>query len=178
MVVAVIRHAKVDLKQDFWQSSSEFDWASEAYDAAPVHPVTVRLPETEFRRIYVSRLPRTAATARQVVGDRKLKATALLNEVPNRSGFDTGVKLPRFFWPGLGRIQWFLCVSRQPESRVGTRRRAERFVRHLIQRDEDCAVFTHGFFMITLLQVMKESGFRVDHTRLAFANGECVLCVK
>ena len=50
MVVAVIRHAKVDLKQDFWQSSTEFDRASEAYDTAPVHPVTVRLPETEFRR--------------------------------------------------------------------------------------------------------------------------------
>ena len=178
MVVAIVRHAKVDMKWSFWQTSAEYDKACEMYDDAPVLPVTVRLPDTEFRRVYVSRLSRTAATARQTVGDRELKATALINEVPEKSGFDTGLRLPRFIQSGVSRAQWFFCAQRQPESRAGTRRRAEKFVRHLIERNEDCIVFTHGFFMITLLEVMKEQGFQPDHTSLFYRNGECVVCVR
>ena len=111
-----------------------------------------------------------------MVGDRKLTATALINEVPERSGFDTGLKLPRFLQSGVSRAQWLFNARRQPETRIETRRRAEKFVEHLIRENEDCVVFTHGFFMITLLQVMKERGFCVDHTKLAYGNGECVVC--
>ena len=176
MIAAVVRHAKVDMKWSFLQTSAGYDRECEMYDTAPVLPVTVKLPEADFRKFYVSRLPRTAATARQVVGDRKLTATALINEVPERSGFDTGLKLPRFLQSGVSRAQWLFNARRQPETRIETRRRAEKFVEHLIRENEDCVVFTHGFFMITLLQVMKEQGFYVDHTRLAYANGECVVC--
>ena len=176
MIAAVVRHAKVDMKWSFLQTSEGYDRECERYDAAPVLPVTVRLPAADFQRFYVSRLPRTAATARQAVGDRKLTATALINEVPERSGFDTGLKVPHFLQAGVSRAQWLFCSRRQPETRAETRRRAEKFVEHLIRKNEDCVVFTHGFFMITLLQVMKERGFNVDHTRLAYANGECVVC--
>jgi broad specificity phosphatase PhoE len=176
MIAAVVRHAKVDMKWSFMQTSAGYDRECEMYDAAPVLPVTVKIPEADFKKFYVSRLPRTAATARQVVGDRKLTATALINEVPERSGFDTGLKLPRFLQSGVSRAQWLLCSRRQPETRIETRQRAEKFVEHLIRKNEDCVVFTHGFFMITLLQVMKERGFHADHTRLAYANGECVVC--
>ena len=178
MIAAVVRHAKVDMKWSFFQTSAQYSEELALYDAAPVLPVTVKLPEADFQRIYVSRLPRTAATARQVVGDRKLTATALINEVPEVSGFDTRLKIPRFLHAGVGRVQWLYCAQRQPESRKETRRRAERFVEHLIRRNEDCIVFTHGFFMITLFREMKKRGFRLDHTRIHYANGECVVCEK
>ena len=158
MIAAVVRHAKVDMKWSFLQTSAGYDRECEMYDTAPVLPVTVKLPEADFKKFYVSRLPRTAA------------------EVPERSGFDTGLKLPRFLQSGVSRAQWLFNARRQPETRIETRRRAEKFVEHLIRENEDCVVFTHGFFMITLLQVMKERGFCVDHTRLAYANGECVVC--
>ena len=77
MIAAVVRHAKVDMKWGFMQTSAGYDRECEMYDAAPVLPVTVKLPEADFKKFYVSRLPRTAATARQVVGDRKLTATAI-----------------------------------------------------------------------------------------------------
>ena len=105
-----------------------------------------------------------------------MTATALINEVPEKSGFDTELKLPGMLWSGISRIQWFLCSRRQPESRKETERRAEEFVRYLIRQNEDCAIFTHGFFMITLLRVMKKHGFQPDHTRLEYSNGECVVC--
>ena len=177
MIAAVVRHAKVDMKWSFLQTSEGYDRECERYDAAPVLPVTVRLPAADFQRFYVSRLPRTAATARQAVGDRKLTATALINEVPERAGFDTGMKLPVFLWSGVSRIQWILHMRRQPESWAETRRRAAKFVQHLIRQNEDCAVFSHGFFMITLLQEMKRQGFRIDHERLFYHNGEAVICI-
>ncbi len=178
MIVAVIRHAKVDMKWKFLMTSAEYDKGCAEYDAASVLPVTVKLPPIKLQKIYVSTLPRTAATARQVVGDREFRATSLINEVPAKSCLDTGLKLPGFLWSAVGRIQWFTNMRRQPETRAQTRRRAERFVRRLIRQNEDCAVFTHGFFMITLMQEMKKQGFRPDHERLNYANGEVVICEK
>ena len=124
MIAAVIRHAKVDIEWEFWQTSKEYDQGCADYDTAPVLPVEVHLPDADFKTIYVSDLSRTAATARQVVGDRELTATALINEVPEKSGFDTELKLPGMLWSGISRIQWFLCSRRQPESRKETERRA------------------------------------------------------
>ena len=110
MIVAVIRHAKVDHKWKRWMTSVEYDKGCADYDAAPVLPVTVELPETSFQTIYVSGLPRTAATARQVFGDREMNVDTLINEVPARSGFDTNLRLPGAVWSMICRIQWiFIC---------------------------------------------------------------------
>ena len=103
MIVAVIRHAKVDHKWKRRMTSAEYDKGCADYDAAAVLPVTVELPETSFQTIYVSGLPRTAATARQVFGEREMNVDTLINEVPERSGFDTGLKVPHFLhfpWNG------------------------------------------------------------------------------
>ena len=178
MIVAVIRHAKVNMKWKLMMSSAGYDKGCADYDAADVMPVTVSLPEANFERIYVSALPRTTATARQVFEDREFDKTALINEVPERSGFDTGLRLPMFFWSAVSRIQWFFNVPRQPETRAQTRLRAKKAAQYLSQKNEDCAVFSHGFFMIFLLQEMEKQGFQVDHKRLHYTNGEAVICRK
>ena len=103
MIVAVIRHAKVDMKWKFMMTSAGYDKGCADYDAADVMPVKVSLPEADFERIYVSALPRTTATAKQVFEDREFDKTALINEVPERSGFDIGLKLPMFFWLAVSR---------------------------------------------------------------------------
>ena len=178
MIVSVIRHAKVDMKWKPMMTSSEYDKGCADYDTASVLPVTVRLPEAEFERIYVSGLPRTTATARQVFTDKEFESTALINEVPERAGFDTGLRLPMVFWSVVSRIQWFFNVPRQPETRAQTRQRAKEAARHLVQKNEDCAVFCHGFFMIFLLQELEKQGFKADHKRLHYSNGEAVVCQK
>jgi broad specificity phosphatase PhoE len=178
MIVVVIRHAKVDMKWKPVMTSAEYDQACADYDSAAVLPVTVELPKVKFQRIYVSGLPRTTATARQVFEDRKFDKSELIGEVPERAGFDTGLKLPVFFWLAVSRIQWFFNAPRQPETRAQTRRRARKFAQQLSQKKEDCAVFSHGFFMIFLLQEMEKQGFTVDHKRLHYANGEAVVCLK
>ena len=112
MIVAVIRHAKVNMKWKLMMTSAGYDKGCADYDTASVLPVSVDLPEADFERIYVSALPRTTATARQVFEDREFDKTALFNEVPERAGFDTGLKLPMFFWSAVSRIQWFFNVPR------------------------------------------------------------------
>ena len=178
MIVAVIRHAKVNMKWKLMMTSAGYDKGCADYDTADVMPVSVDLPETEFDRIYVSALPRTTATARQVFEDREFDKTALINEVPERSGFDTGLKLPMFLWSVISRIQWFFNVPRQPETRAQTRLRARKAAQYLSQKNEDCAVFCHGFFMIFLLQELEKLGFKADHKRLHYSNGEAVVCRK
>ena len=178
MIVSVIRHAKVDHKWKRRMTSAEYDKGCADYDAAPVLPVTVELPETSFQTIYVSGLPRTAATARQVFGDREMNVDTLINEVPARSGFDTNLRLPGAVWSMICRIQWIFGIRRQPETRAETKRRAKKFVSYLIEKNEDCAVFTHGFFMITFLREMEKQGFHLDHKKLNFSNGEVVVCEK
>ena len=50
MIAAVIRHAKVDIEWDFWQTSKEYDQGCADYDTAPVLPVEVHLPDADFKR--------------------------------------------------------------------------------------------------------------------------------
>ena len=178
MIVAVIRHAKVDHKWKPRMTSAEYDKGCAEYDADPVLPVTVKLPVKEFQTIYVSGLPRTAATARQVFGNREMRTDPMINEVPARSGFDTNLRLPGAVWSMTCRIQWLLNNRHQPETRSETKLRAKKFVKYLIEKNEDCAVFTHGFFMITLLNEMEKQGFHLDHKKLNFSNGEVVVCEK
>ena len=178
MIVAVIRHAKVDHKWKPRMSSAEYDKGCADYDEAPVLPVSVKLPETSFQTVYVSGLSRTAATARQVFGDREMCIDPLINEVPARSGFDTNLKLPGAVWSMICRSQWLFNIRRQPETRSETKLRAKKFVKHLIEKNEDCAVFTHGFFMITFLREMENQGFHLDHKKLNYSNGEVVVCEK
>ena len=72
-------------------------------------------------------------------------------------------------------MQWLFNSKRQKESRKDTIIRAEKFVDGLILKGEDCAVVTHGFFMITLLNVMKNKGFAVAGKTSGFSNGEFVV---
>ena len=65
--------------------------------------------------------------------------------------------------------------KRQPESRLQTVKRADRFTLDIVERNEDCVVVTHGFFMHTLISVMKRRGFKCDKTIAHYKNGEAII---
>ena len=122
----------------------------------------------------MSSLPRTLETAKAVFGEREYIATDLIDEVPISASISTKLKMPFAFWSISCRLQWLFNSKRQKESQKDTIIRAEKFVDGLIAKNEDCAVVTHGFFMITLLKVMKNKGFVVAGKTLGFSNGEFV----
>jgi hypothetical protein len=47
-----------------------------------------------------------------------------------------------------------------------------------IKHNEDCAVVTHGFFMHTLIRIMKNVGFKADKERVNYRNGEVILLTR
>ena len=66
-----------------------------------------------------------------------------------------------WLWNVLGRVQWFLGSARQSEKRKETIRRANMVVAILEQENSDCVLVTHGFFMKTLMKVLKKRGYKL-----------------
>ena len=180
MKVILIRHGKVDYRWKKWSTSGQFDLDCIKYDQAHTEPVRTEIPEVIYQRstygkIYISSLPRTGETAARMFGDNEFTQTGLIDEVPLRSSLEGNVKLPLWFWNISGRLQWLFNRPRQPEGRRDTKKRAKKFVKTLLENGENCIIVTHGFFMHTLIDSLKESGFRIGPAKMTYANGEYVV---
>ena len=178
MKAVIIRHAEVDFCWSRRCSSEKFDSECEKYDHSPIRNVIYSIPQIKYRRIFVSELSRTRDTAKVLFPEETYSETGLINEVPLKSGFDTKMNMPLWFWNLTGRLQWLLNSSRQVEGHRQTRARAKEFVDLISRDDVDIAVVTHGFFMHTLLREMKEAGFRIENSSVKFNDGECVMAEK
>ena len=73
------------------------------------------------------------------------------------------------------KFPYVLDRKPQSEGRMETIQRAEQFVAMLIEKDRDCMIISHGFFMHTLICVMKKHAFKVDHISVTYSNGEYIL---
>lgn len=192
MRVTIIRHGLVD---HIWKkscTSAEFDEECRLYDEAPIIITEDSKWISEAKsaltksgqlsnnilKIYISTLVRTRLTAETLFGQRSFVKSDLIHEVPMRSAFDSKKRIPLWFWYVSVRLQWLCGSSRQPETMRQTKERAQRFVDEIIQRDEDCIIVTHGFFMRTLMAVMKRYGFKVDNMPLYYKNGETIVMKK
>ncbi|WP_026529015.1 histidine phosphatase family protein [Butyrivibrio sp. VCD2006] len=171
MRIAIMRHGTVAHKWKNLCTSAEFDAECRAYDTAPLAEKFVVVQGNSTRLIYVSTLRRSEETARQLFGDVKLVRSKLINEVPLRSAFDTDKRLPLFFWYVMGRLQWLTGSKRQKETKRETAKRAEKFVRRIIENGEDCVVVTHGIFMHTLIPVLEKHGFKENDKGPGRRNG-------
>lgn len=176
--VYIVRHGRVDFRWRSWCNSEEFDSDGQEYDRSPLTNDKYSIPGLVDGKIYISTLPRTKDTALMLFGQKEFIVSELIHEVPLRSGFDTKLKLPRLFWYVLGRLQWYMNNSRQPETRKYSLERAGRFIELICNDDIDCTVVTHGFFMHTLLSEMKKAGFSVPKTHAKYRNGECIVAVR
>ena len=170
--IVIIRHGEVDYKMRKWSNSEEVSQDYKMYDQAPVISAEYNVPKSGSQAYYVSSLSRTLETAKAMFGEQDYIVSELIDEVPLSASIETKLRLPLVFWNITGRIQWLFNNKRQKESRKETIIRAERFVEDLVSKNEDCAIVTHGFFMITLLNVMKKKGFYIKGKSSGFANGE------
>lgn len=58
----------------------------------------------------------------------------------------------------------------QLETRRETVERADEMIRRLMAENEDCAIVTHVFFMVTLVRRLKLHGFSVRKRSVRYAN--------
>lgn len=175
MRAIIIRHGKVDFQWRKWSTSEQFNKDCKMYDEAAIFSLLSDVPQINYQNIYTSSLQRSRETANQLFGEKDFISTKLLDEVPLCASVTSNKKLPFIFWNVSGRLQWFFNIHSQKECRKETIYRAEQFIEMIIQKDNNCIIVTHGFFMHTLLSQMKRQAFQISHTRLSYSNGECVI---
>ena len=175
MRAIIIRHGKVDFRWRKWSTSEQFNKDCKMYDEAPTFSLISDVSQIDSQNIYISNLQRSKETAIQLFGEKDFISTKLLDEVPLCAGFISNRKLPLIFWNVSGRLQWIFNIHTQKECRKETIYRAEQFIEMITEKENDCIIVTHGFFMHTLLSQMKKQAFQISHSRLSYSNGECVI---
>ena len=175
MRAIVIRHGKVDFQWKKWSTSEQFNKDCQMYDEAPIYLLLSNGIRINYQDIYISTLQRSRDTAKQLFGERDFIPTKLLDEVPLCASIISNKKLPLIFWNISARLQWFFNIHSQKECRKETVYRAEQFINMIAEKEKDCIIVTHGFFMHTLLSQMKEQAFKISHTKLSYSNGEFVI---
>ena len=162
MKITLIRHAKVNMKWEKAYDSAGFNADEKRYDESPIFTDKGYHLESEGRPIYVSPLKRTHDTARLLFGeDAELTETPLTREVPVSAFIETDRMLPKKLWKAVGRTEWFLCVGNQPETRLDTRARAEKFLSELEAKGEDAIVVAHEVFLYSMEHVLRKHGYRI-----------------
>lgn len=162
MRIILIRHEKVDMLWDKKYSSTAYDLACEHYNRCPIAFFDKGYAKlARAGKVYVSELSRTYETAGRLFDGTDFMKTSLLNEVPLRSFKDTERLYPLWVWNFIGRLQWFLGKSRQPESKEKTRIRARKMIKLLEKGQEDCYLVTHGFYMRVLISELRRCGYRI-----------------
>lgn len=91
-----------------------------------------------------------------------LGKSMIIGEVPLRSFMDTEKRLPLWMWNILGRVQWYIGSSRQLEKRNSTIQRANKVIDLCESQNKDCILVTHGFFMKTLIRVLKNRKYQLS----------------
>lgn len=179
MKILIMRHAKVNMKWERKYNSSAYDLACLKYDTSGIIPITDRISDENINVIYVSELSRSAETAKQLFKKAELYRTALLNEVPIKSFADTKKEYPLWVWNILGRMQWIFYNKRQPETKKQTAERAEKAIRMVEEKGQDCWIITHGFFMRTLIRELRLQGYKMEkQIRPGIANLDKITAMK
>ncbi len=179
MKVTIIRHGKVNMQWQKTYNAEKFDIACARYDASHIVPIIEKKDEKIDCPIYISQLMRTYETAEQLFGQRDFTITELLNEVPLRSFRHTIFNYPIWIWNVLGRMQWLFHNKHQLEIRKDTIKRAASMVSIVEEKNVDCILVTHGFFMRTLIKEFKRRGYCIARTgRFGISNLESIVVIR
>lgn len=178
MAITIIRHGKVDMQWRQWCTSEQFDKDCSNYDSSPICLIDEKIEKNIEDDIYISTLKRSRETAEQLFGEKEFIESDLLNEVPLRSCMDCKISLPLWFWNILGRLQWMLGSNRQLEGKKETRKRAKQLIERLLLEDKNCILISHGFFMGTLVNELKQYGFTIGKRKQRFSNLERIIAEK
>lgn len=169
MKLVLIRHARVLVRWKKRYDSQGYDQENAHYDRAAVEPLPPM--DIPIQKVYVSTLPRSAATAAFLLGEKRIEATPLLDEVPIRSFRDTGHRLPTWFWNFMATLQWHLNHPRQRETRNTTDAKIKTFLDKVEAAGEDCIVVGHGIHFYRMMRQMQARGYKGEIKRY-MRNGE------
>lgn len=181
MKIVIIRHGKVDMEWKAKYDSVGFDEACRNYDTSPIKSIdgeSELINKYKGYKVYISELPRTEETAKQLFGEGIFNKSGLFNEVAIKSFKDTKRKLSTLLWNVMGRAQWMVNSKRQPETITDTMERARKAIMMLEKENKDCCVISHGCFMRVFLLELRRRGYHIKNIGIIINNLEEFIAYK
>lgn len=172
MKVVLIRHFKVVHEWKKFCNCSEFYEDLNAYNSKPI----TETKEIDFpiRTVYISTLSRTAETAKHLKGEKDIIKTALINEVEFKGKSKNNIRLPNILWYLIMSAKWRMNSKNMTETLMETRLRAKEFLSMIEEKNEDCIVVSHGLFLLVLMHMMAEKGYKGGVKKKRLENGEII----
>lgn len=158
MKIVLIRHFKVGFKWKFFYNSSEYEVDCGGYNSSPVIQSKVNIQSND--RLITSTMSRAMDTSRYIFNRDPDLSDNNLCEVPIKPFITTRVPLPKLLWDIIGRLQWRLGLSRQPESYTQSRARVGKFLETVIDHGQNTVIVCHGWIIKLMIRELKAHGFR------------------
>lgn len=160
MKIGLVRHFKVNMKPgEGVLTPAEFEKVMNNYDSADVTPNNLKINNADWDICYSSSLPRALKTAQTIYGG-EIITTDLLREVPILPFTKRNFVLPAFIWHTAARIAWFKNKPSQPEGKLQTEERINKFLETInFSNYQRILIVSHGFFMSSLFRELITRGF-------------------
>lgn len=174
MKLYLLRHFKVDFKWERMYNSIGFDIACKTYNTSSV--IKKNLDLEKFKKndlVYISTLTRTRETAKLIGIDTEIYKTKLLDEVPLKSFINTSLKIPLIVWMVIGRIQWYLNIKRQAETKTETIKRIYKMIDCIESTNKNALIIGHGFYFYQMEKILKDKNY-LGNRKKQYKNGEMV----
>jgi hypothetical protein len=168
--IYLIRHAKPNVKKNWFYSADEARQYVSDYNSAPIIPFDISLVKVNLgpnHIIYCSSLPRSQETALKIFGDNfPVVSDSVFREFEIRMiAANSFFKMPLGIWQAFSRGSWMLGFNhRGIESHQQAKLRAQRAAENLIKvaRDEETAVLVaHGMLNGVIAKELKKKGWKL-----------------
>jgi len=166
--IYLIRHAKPNVKKNWFYSAEEAQQYVIDYNSVPIIPFNSSLVSVHLRpehNIYCSSLPRSQETALNIFGDKfPVVSDSIFREFEIRIiSANSFLKLPLGIWQAFSRVSWILGFNhRGIESHKEAKLRAAQAAENLIMvaRNEETAVLVaHGMLNGAIESELKKKGW-------------------
>jgi broad specificity phosphatase PhoE len=158
MKIILIRHFKVNFQWKFAYNSKGFEKACHDYDGSNI--VSTNFKENTNKLVISSTMFRAIETTKIIFNKLPDISSDLLREVPIKPFIKTKIFLPVIMWNIIGRIQWRLNSTIQPESYLESQLRINNFVDAIITKNEDCIIVAHGWIIKLIIKRLIKEKFR------------------
>ena len=182
--IYLIRHAKPNVKKNWFYSADEAKQYVLDYNSVPIIPFDSSLVAVNLRPnhiIYCSSLPRAQETALKIFGDNyTIVSDSVFREFEIRMiSASSLLKMPLGIWQVFSRGSWMLGFNhRGIESRKEARLRARQASENLIKvaYDEETAVLVaHGMLNGTIAKELQKKGWQLIQKKSHLNLGATIL---
>lgn len=168
--IYLIRHAKPNVKKNWFYSAEEAQQYVFDYNSVPIIPFDSSLVSVRLRpdhTIYCSSLPRSQETALNIFGDKfPVVSDSVFREFEIRMiSAKSFFKMPLGIWQAFSRGSWMLGfnhrgIESHKEAKLRARQAAENLIK--VAHDEETAVLVaHGMLNGAITKELERKGWKL-----------------